>query len=122
MYVLVHSVVDASFGAATVLVSFGVLIGKVSPLQILVMTLVEIPIYAGNSYLGYTVLQAVDAGEDPIKVQYCCTGEIIFDEFEFKVAQYSSILLEPISASSPASFFEAKTTTIHLARIIRFRT
>ncbi len=56
------NVMDASIAAITVLVSFGVILGKVTPTQLLVIALVETPVYAANTHLGYSVLGAVDAG------------------------------------------------------------
>jgi len=41
-----YSMVDAMFGVATVLISFGALIGKVSPLQLMVMTVIELFLHA----------------------------------------------------------------------------
>ena len=42
----------ADFAAATVLISFGVLIGKTSPLQLIVMALIEIVLFFGNEIIG----------------------------------------------------------------------
>ena len=48
--------------AATVLVTFGVLIGKVNPLQLLVLGLIETVLFVINCHVGYSVLGAIDAG------------------------------------------------------------
>ena len=50
------------FAAAAVLISFGVLLGKTNPLQLLFMAIVETILYLTNSYIGYKLLNAVDAG------------------------------------------------------------
>ena len=50
------------FAAAAVLISFGALLGKTNPLQLLFMSIVETTLYLTNSYIGYTLLNAVDAG------------------------------------------------------------
>ena len=42
----------ADFCAATVLISFGVLLGKTSPLQVIVMALIEIVLFIGNEIIG----------------------------------------------------------------------
>ena len=42
----------ADFAAATVLISFGVLIGKTSPLQLIVMAMIEIVLFFGNEIIG----------------------------------------------------------------------
>ena len=56
-------IMDASICSAAVLVSFGVVLGKTSPLQLLLMLLIEIPIYVANVHIGYNMLEAVDAGK-----------------------------------------------------------
>ena len=43
-----HTLMDALFLAAAVLISFGGVIGKVNPLQIIVMTLIETVFYSLN--------------------------------------------------------------------------
>ena len=46
------SMLGADFCAATVLISFGVLLGKTSPLQVIVMALIEIVLFIGNEIIG----------------------------------------------------------------------
>ena len=46
----------SDFAAAAVLISFGVVIGKTSPLQLIVMTLIEIVFYVVNEVIGRNVL------------------------------------------------------------------
>jgi hypothetical protein len=53
---------DACFASASVLVTFGVVLGKVSPLQLLAITLIQVPFYVLNSYIGWELIWAVDAG------------------------------------------------------------
>lgn len=43
--------INADFSTATVLISFGAVLGKISPLQMLIMTIIEIAIFAGNEHL-----------------------------------------------------------------------
>ena len=43
---------SADFAAATVLISFGALLGKASPLQLLVMALIETILAQLNEYTG----------------------------------------------------------------------
>jgi len=58
-----YSFVDAMFGVATVLISFGALIGKVSPLQLTVMTIIELCLHALNAkVLMEGVLELADLG------------------------------------------------------------
>ena len=53
---------EGGFGAATVLVTFGVVIGKTTPMQLLGICLIEIPLYLVNGYINYNLLGCVDAG------------------------------------------------------------
>jgi len=53
----------AEFGAATVLISFGFLLGTSTPIQLLIMTLIEIVLFNVNEVIGRTYLGAVDAGD-----------------------------------------------------------
>jgi ammonium transporter Rh len=49
--------------AASVLISLGAVLGKLNPLQVLVMCIIEAGAYVLNSYIGYKVLGAVDVGQ-----------------------------------------------------------
>ena len=42
----------SEFASAAVLISFGVIIGKTSPLQLIVMALIEIVLFAVNEVIG----------------------------------------------------------------------
>ncbi len=53
---------DGCLASAAILVSFGAIIGKVSPLQLLAIALIEVPVYVANSYVVYDVLGVVDPG------------------------------------------------------------
>eukprot|EP01028_Stygiella_incarcerata_P013530 TRINITY_DN82740_c0_g1_i1.p1 TRINITY_DN82740_c0_g1~~TRINITY_DN82740_c0_g1_i1.p1 ORF type:complete len:532 (+),score=125.57 TRINITY_DN82740_c0_g1_i1:123-1718(+) len=54
--------IEGDFAAATFLISFGALIGKVSILQLLITGMVEIVFYAFNFYLISHELEAADVG------------------------------------------------------------
>ncbi|KAM5164667.1 ammonium transporter Rh type A [Mantella aurantiaca] len=57
----IKSMINADFSTATVLISFGAVLGKTSPLQMLIMAVLEIFIFACNEHLvGY--LNATDVG------------------------------------------------------------
>ena len=56
------SMLGADFSAASVVVTFGILLGRVSPLQLLVVSLVECVFYSANEALNLHVLQAQDPG------------------------------------------------------------
>ena len=51
----------SDFAAATVLISFGVVIGKTSPLQLIVMSLIEIVPFEVNEIIGRKHLGVIKA-------------------------------------------------------------
>jgi ammonium transporter Rh len=57
------SLLGADFAIAAVLISFGAVLGKVSPLQLTIMTIIELVIYNVNEWIGRSYLYAVDAGD-----------------------------------------------------------
>lgn len=56
------SLVDADFAVATVLISFGAVLGRTSAAQLLWMAFFEIIIYSLNGHIFYNILKAVDPG------------------------------------------------------------
>merc|ERR1712223_2216825 len=59
----IESMLYSDFAAATVLISFGVIIGTTSPLQLIVMALIEIVLFFVNEVIGRKYLHAIDAGD-----------------------------------------------------------
>merc|ERR1712032_722034 len=57
------TMLSADFAAAAVLISFGVVLGVATPLQLLVMTVLEITIFVINEVIGRSYIGAVDAGD-----------------------------------------------------------
>ncbi|NWV12304.1 RHAG protein, partial [Ptilonorhynchus violaceus] len=57
-----RSIINADFSTATALISFGAVLGKTSPIQMLILTLLEITIFACNEHLVTEVFQATDVG------------------------------------------------------------
>jgi len=57
------TMLSADFAAAAVLISFGVVLGVASPLQLLVMTVLEITLFVINEKIGRDYVGAVDAGD-----------------------------------------------------------
>lgn len=57
-----ESLVNGDFAAAAVLISFGGVIGRITPTQLLVMCLIELVFYAINAEIGAGSLGAVDMG------------------------------------------------------------
>lgn len=63
IYINVDDLLNAEFTLATVLISFGAVLGKLSPLQYIIMALIEIPIMTWNEHLGRHIYFAVDIGD-----------------------------------------------------------
>ncbi|XP_030054599.1 ammonium transporter Rh type A isoform X2 [Microcaecilia unicolor] len=53
--------INADFSTATVLISFGAVLGKTSPIQMLIMTIIEIAVFACNEHL-LSFLEVSDIG------------------------------------------------------------
>ncbi|XP_058038922.1 ammonium transporter Rh type A isoform X1 [Ahaetulla prasina] len=58
----IESMINADFSTAAVLISFGAILGKTSPVQMLILTMFEITIFVCNEHLVVNVLQATDTG------------------------------------------------------------
>lgn len=50
-------VIEADVSAAVVLISMGALLGRTTPIQLLVMALIEIVVYAANEYFQLQLLK-----------------------------------------------------------------
>uniref|UniRef100_A0A8C6DCM7 Ammonium transporter Rh type A n=1 Tax=Moschus moschiferus TaxID=68415 RepID=A0A8C6DCM7_MOSMO len=59
----IQNMIHADFSAVTVLISFGAVLGKTSPIQMLIMTIIEITVFAANEFLVFEVFLASDIGE-----------------------------------------------------------
>ncbi|NWS71209.1 RHAG protein, partial [Crotophaga sulcirostris] len=62
IHVNIKSMINADFSTATALISFGALLGKTSPTQMLILTILEITIFACNEHLVTEIIQASDVG------------------------------------------------------------
>ncbi|MCJ8743831.1 hypothetical protein PDJAM_G00098840 [Pangasius djambal] len=60
--VSISSMINADFSTATVLISFGAVLGKTSPVQLLIMTLLEITTFCLNEHIVVEILKASDVG------------------------------------------------------------
>ena len=58
----IKSLIAGDFGAGAILISFGALLGKTTPLQMLLIVILELVFYAANEHLGAEKLHAVDMG------------------------------------------------------------
>ena len=59
----VGTLISADFATAAVLISFGVVLGITSPLQLIIMTILETIIFVVNEVIGRDYIGAVDAGD-----------------------------------------------------------
>ncbi|XP_062972029.1 ammonium transporter Rh type A isoform X2 [Elgaria multicarinata webbii] len=62
IHINIKSMINADFSTATVLISFGAVLGKTSPVQMLIMAILEITLFACNEHLVVTILKATDTG------------------------------------------------------------
>ena len=53
----------ADFAAACVLISYCVVLGSTSPLQLIIMTAIEVIIFVVNEYIGRNIIGAVDVAD-----------------------------------------------------------
>nr|AOZ65975.1 RhbG [Eptatretus stoutii] len=62
IHIGMEGMINADFCTAAVLISFGAVLGKTSPLQLLVMTVLEEVFFALNEHIAVSVLKVNDAG------------------------------------------------------------
>ncbi|GAA6103609.1 ammonium transporter Rh type B [Tachysurus ichikawai] len=62
IHVGVESMINADFCTGSVLISFGAVLGKTSPVQMLIMAIFEVTLFAVNEFILLTILGAKDAG------------------------------------------------------------
>ncbi|XP_007665159.1 ammonium transporter Rh type A [Ornithorhynchus anatinus] len=65
-HVDILTLINADFSTASVLISFGAVLGKTSPVQMLVMTIMEIFVFTSNEHLVIDKLEAQDIGASMI--------------------------------------------------------
>jgi ammonium transporter Rh len=58
---LIH-LLEGGVAAAAVLITFGAVLGKLNPLQLLAVCLVETTLFTANAHIGYSVLGTADVG------------------------------------------------------------
>ncbi|XP_023657262.1 ammonium transporter Rh type B [Paramormyrops kingsleyae] len=62
IHIGVESMINADFCTGSVLISFGAVLGKTSPVQLLIMAVFEVTLFAINEFIILSVLEAKDAG------------------------------------------------------------
>lgn len=68
----VINLINAEFACAVVLISFGAVLGKTSPLQLLVMALLEVPVFAVTEWAVLKYLKINDAGGSILIHLFAC--------------------------------------------------
>ncbi|XP_076980285.1 ammonium transporter Rh type C [Tamandua tetradactyla] len=58
----VENLINADFCVGSVCVAFGAILGKVSPVQLLIMTLFQVTLFSVNEFILLNLLQVKDAG------------------------------------------------------------
>ncbi|XP_070812755.1 ammonium transporter Rh type C-like, partial [Pituophis catenifer annectens] len=58
----VESLINADFCVGSVCIAFGAILGKVSPVQLLIMTLFQVTLFSVNEYILLDLLHVKDAG------------------------------------------------------------
>ena len=56
------SLINADFAAAAVLITFGAVLGRISPAQLLIIAVIECICYSGNVALNEYIFSAADVG------------------------------------------------------------
>ncbi|KAG7493253.1 ammonium transporter Rh type B-like [Solea senegalensis] len=72
IHLAVINLLNAEFACAVVLISFGAVIGKTSPIQLLVMALLEIPIFAVVEWAVLKYIRINDAGGSILIHLFAC--------------------------------------------------
>ncbi|NP_001316283.1 ammonium transporter Rh type B [Kryptolebias marmoratus] len=62
IHIGVESMINADFCTGSVLISFGAVLGKTSPVQLLVMAIFEVTLFAVNEFILLSILGTRDAG------------------------------------------------------------
>uniref|UniRef100_A0A3Q1G9W2 Rh50-like protein n=1 Tax=Acanthochromis polyacanthus TaxID=80966 RepID=A0A3Q1G9W2_9TELE len=68
----VINLINAEFACAVVLISFGAVLGKTSPLQLLIMALLEVPVFAVTEWVVLKYLKINDAGGSILIHLFAC--------------------------------------------------
>jgi len=62
VYLDADNLVKGDFAAGAILISFGAVLGRISPTQLLIMAVIEVVFYAVNEEIGANTMEAVDMG------------------------------------------------------------
>ncbi|CAO1415969.1 unnamed protein product [Diamesa serratosioi] len=94
------NLIGADIAAASVLISMGALLGRITPIQLLIMGLIEITIFASNEYLQIELMKIVDIG-----------GSITVHAFGAYFGLAVSFMLRPTKENAKAGELEGASYT-----------
>lgn len=97
----VHSLVEADFAAAAVLISFGALLGKTTPQQMILLSIIETFAYAINANVGSRIFRAADVG-----------GSIAIHAFGAYFGLFASRILAAAPGIPMANLAEDRTSNV----------
>ena len=63
---LFFRLLTGGLAAAAVLISFGAVLGKLNPFQLLVFALIETTVFILNEHLGYKIMGVLDVGRQNV--------------------------------------------------------
>jgi len=66
IHVEMKTLIKSDFASAAVLISFGAVLGKISPIQLLVMALIEVVIFQVNEMIVFDIFCATDTGDSMV--------------------------------------------------------
>lgn len=66
IHVHMTDLIGAEFAAATVLISFGAVLGKINALQLLIMAIIEVVLFQVNEYIVFELCKASDIGDSMV--------------------------------------------------------
>lgn len=66
IHVNLETMINAEFASAAILISFGAVLGKVSPIQLVIMALLEVVVYEVNELIVFHYLHATDTGDSMV--------------------------------------------------------
>ncbi|XP_035897307.1 ammonium transporter Rh type A [Anopheles stephensi] len=102
-----QNLIGADIAAAAVLISMGALLGRTTPIQLLIMGIVEIAIFAGNEYLQIELVKAADVG-----------GSITVHAFGAYFGLAVSFMLRPKKDQAKAGPLEGSSYTSDISAMI----
>jgi ammonium transporter Rh len=84
----VERMINADFVAAAVLISFGAVVGKTNPTQLIIMAFIEVLLQSSNEFLGVHRFCAYDIGQSMFVHAFGIYKKHIFEKITFTFSVY----------------------------------